>query len=95
MINIQLFGILDLFSFRIHTRKNSLETVKKNLQKSTKVKNSFVINLDLKMSVDASSLSNNFTSLVRRKREGNKEVKKEGKKKRGLEGGKHAWREGC
>jgi len=57
-----------------------LETVKKSTEKY-KGKNSFVINFDLKMSMAASSLSNNFTSLVRRKREGNKEVKKEGRKR--------------
>ena len=57
-----------------------METVKKSTEKY-QGKNSFLIKFDLKMSMAASSLSNNFTSLVRRKREGNKEVKKEGRKR--------------
>ena len=57
-----------------------METVKKSTE-NYKGKNSFVINFDLKVSMAASSLSDNVTSLVRRKREGNKEVKKEGRKR--------------
>ena len=52
-----------------------------------------MINLDLKMSVDASSLSNNFTSLVRREREGNRKLRRkggrrEGQKEENMHGGK-------
>lgn len=60
-----------------------METVKKSTEKY-KGKNSFVINFDLKMSVDASSLSDNFTPLVRRRR-----------RKYGREGGRtRGWKEG-